>query len=120
VRRAEDYIEAHWDQPITVEALALVTNSSARSVFHTFKQSRGYSPMAFVKQVRMRHARRMLAHPLPATSVTDVAFACGFSNLGHFAEDYCTQFGERPLQTLNAARSAMPVNPDPPRGSSRP
>lgn len=106
VRRVEDYIEAHWDQPITVEALALVTHSSARSVWHAFRQNRGYSPMAFVKQVRMRHARKMLTHPLPGTSVTDVAYACGFSNLGHFAKDYCAQFGERPLQTLNTARGA--------------
>jgi AraC-like DNA-binding protein len=112
VRRAEEYIETHWDQPITVEALALVTNSSARSVWHTFKHCRGYSPMAFVKQVRMRHARKMLAHPLPSTSVTDVAFACGFSNLGHFAKDYCTQFGERPFETLNAARGVRRANPD--------
>jgi AraC-like DNA-binding protein len=112
VRRAEEYIEAHWDQPITVEALALATNSSARSVFHSFRRSRGYSPMAFVKLVRMRHARKMLMHPLPTTSVTDVAFACASSNLGHFAKDYCTLFGERPSETLNAARGAMQVNPD--------
>ena len=119
VRRAEEYIEAHWDQPITVEALALVTSSSARSVFHSFKQSRGYSPMAFVKQVRMRHARKMLTQPLPGTSVTDVAFACGFSNLGHFAKDYCKLFGERPSETLNAARGVMQVIPDLPRSSRR-
>ena len=119
VRRAEDYIEAHWDQPITVEALALVTNSSARSVWHTFKRSRGYSPMAFVKQVRMRPARQMLTQPLPGTSVTDVAFACGFSNLGHFAKDYCKLFGVRPSETLNAARGAMHVIADLPRGSRR-
>lgn len=99
VRLAEQYIEAHWDQPITVEALALVTNSSARSVFHSFKQSRGYSPMVFVKQVRMRHARKMLTNPLPGSSVTDVAIACGFGNLGHFASDYRTLFGERPSRT---------------------
>lgn len=119
VRRAEQYIEAHWDQPITVEALALVTNSSARSVFHSFKQSRGYSPMAFVKHVRLRHARTMLLKPSPATSVTDVAFACGFSNLGHFAKDYCTLFGERPSQTLNTARGATRASPEGPRGSGR-
>jgi AraC-like DNA-binding protein len=120
VRRAEEYIEAHWDQPITVEALALVTNSSARSVFHTFKQSRGYSPMAFVKHVRLRHARGMLLHPSPGISVTDVAFACGFSNLGHFAKDYRAQFGERPSETLKISRGSMRVNPGPPDVSIRP
>jgi AraC-like DNA-binding protein len=60
VRRAEEYIEANWDQPITIEALAIVTDASVRSLFHAFKAHRGYSPMAFVKQVRLRRARRML------------------------------------------------------------
>ena len=111
MRRAEDYIEAHWDQPITIEALALVTNSSARSIFYAFRQSRGYSPMAFVKQIRLRHAREMLMAPLPDTTVADVAFACGFSNLGHFAKDYAALFGQRSSETLNAARGVIWVNP---------
>ena len=40
VRRAEEYIAAHWDQPITVEALAVAAGASARSIFHFFKASR--------------------------------------------------------------------------------
>jgi hypothetical protein len=55
VRRAEEYIEANWDQPITLEDLAAVTGVSARSLFRTFKRSRGYSPMDFVNQTRRRY-----------------------------------------------------------------
>jgi len=32
VRRVEEYIEANWDQPIAIEALAVVANASARSM----------------------------------------------------------------------------------------
>jgi AraC-like DNA-binding protein len=109
VRRAEDYIEANWDQPITVEALAAATGASARSIFHVFKESRGYSPMAFLKQVRLRQARRMLMMPGPDASVTTVAIACGFSNLGHFAKDYDRMFGELPSVTRNRAKGCRPV-----------
>lgn len=56
VKRAEEYIEASWDQPLTIEVLAAVTGSSARSLFHAFKQSRGYSPMTFLRQVRLQRA----------------------------------------------------------------
>ena len=106
VRRAEEYIEVHWDQPITVEALAVATRTSARSIFHFFKASRGYGPMVFVKQVRLRHARRMLMMPDKTTSVTNVAFDCGFTNLGHFAKDYGKCFGELPSETLNRTKGA--------------
>src|SRR5262245_24742078 len=51
VRRAEEFIEAHWNQPITVEMLAEVAGTSERTLFHAFRASRGRSPMASVKQV---------------------------------------------------------------------
>ena len=103
VRRAEEYIAAHWDQPITIEALATATDISARSLFHSFKKARGYSPMALVKEIRLQKARKMLSTPQADTSVTSVAYTCGFGNLGHFANDYCLKFGERPSDTLRSA-----------------
>jgi AraC-like DNA-binding protein len=104
VRLAEEYIEQHWDQPITIEALALATNASMRSLFYSIKKSRGVSPMVFLRQVRLRHAKEMLVNAGPETSVTSVAYDCGFSNLGHFAKYYCAAFGEHPSATLKAAR----------------
>ena len=62
--------------------------------------------MVFVKQVRLRHARRMLMMPNENTSVTSVAFDCGFTNLGHFAKDYSRCFGELPSETLNRSKGA--------------
>jgi transcriptional regulator GlxA family with amidase domain len=97
-------------QPLTIEALALVANASVRSLFYSFKKSRGVSPMTFVKHVRIRHAREMLASGDPAASVTSVALACGFSNLGHFARYYHTTFGELPSDTLRSALRAVKAN----------
>ena len=54
VRRAEEYIETNWNQPISLESLATVTGVSALSLLRSFKQTRGYSPMEFVKRVRLR------------------------------------------------------------------
>ena len=96
VRRAEEFIEAHWDQAITIEKLVEATGVGARAIFRAFQQTRGYSPMAFARTVRLRHAHQMLAAPEKETTVTAVAFICGFGNLGHFARDYRESFGERP------------------------
>jgi len=103
VRRVEEYIEANWHEAITIESLSQETGASARAIFRAFARSRGYSPMAFAKMVRLRHAREMLSAPGSTTSVTAVAFACGFANLGHFAKDYREAFGERPSATLARA-----------------
>jgi AraC-like DNA-binding protein len=104
VRRSEEFIEAHWDQAISIERLVEATGVGARAIFRAFQQTRGYSPMAFAKMVRLKHARMMLAEPDAETTVTRVAFACGFGNLGHFARDYRQAFSERPSETLARAQ----------------
>jgi transcriptional regulator GlxA family with amidase domain len=60
--------------------------------------------MAFAKRIRLRHAHEMLSAPDRATTVTGVAFACGFANLGHFAREYREAFQVLPSATLQHAR----------------
>jgi transcriptional regulator GlxA family with amidase domain len=107
VRRAEEYIETHWNQPITIANLAVATAASARSIFYHFKNSRGVSPMSFLKQVRLDHAKRMLERSGVDHSVTQIAVDCGFGNLGHFAGDYFKRFGERPSDTLKRSKNEL-------------
>ena len=112
VRLAEAYIEANWNRPITVEAISQATGVSVRSIFKSFRDKRGCSPMSFVKGVRLRQAREMLRRAEAATSVTGVAFECGFHNLGHFAKEYRRLFGELPSETLNMAQAGHAAPPN--------
>lgn len=54
VRRAEEYIEANWQNPISLEALAKASGVSAFSLFRAFKKIRGYSPFEFASMVRWK------------------------------------------------------------------
>jgi AraC-like DNA-binding protein len=105
LRQVEEYIEANCNQAITIESLSEVAGISARTLFRAFERTRGCSPMAFVKKTRLEHARAALENPGHVTSVSGVAFACGFSNLGHFASDYRRLFGELPSDTLKRSCS---------------
>ena len=101
VFRAAEFIDGNWNRPIAIEALVEASGASARTLFKAFAKTYGMSPMMFVKKLRLEHARRLLlTTPDTRTSVTGTAFACGFSNLGHFARDYQNLFGELPSQTL--------------------
>lgn len=104
VRVVEEFIEAHWNEPITIDRLAAITNVSARTLFRTFHRARNYSPMDFARMTRLRHARDSLSKPQGNTSVMGVAFACGFGSVGHFSGDYRKTFGELPSETLARAR----------------
>ncbi len=104
VRRVENYIESHWNRPITIEALVEVAGVSARTLFRAFEKARGCSPMVFVRKVGLERAHDLLLRPAETTSVTATALLCGFSNLGQFASAYRRSFGELPSQTLSRAR----------------
>lgn len=54
VRRAEDYIDANWQEPLTLENLAEISGVSAFCLFRAFKKTRGYSPFKFASQARAR------------------------------------------------------------------
>jgi len=107
VRRAEAYIEANWAEAFSIEDLSSEIGVSSRSVFETFKTFRGYSPMAFLKSVRLRQARKMLETPAADTTVSRVSLLCGFQNLGHFAKDYRDAYGELPSVTLGRNKADL-------------
>ncbi|WP_374381101.1 AraC family transcriptional regulator [Dongia sp.] len=100
VRRAEAHIEANWDKALTIEDLVEASGASARSLFRTFKEARGCSPMEFARKLRLEHAHRMLQNADGGTTVTQVALACGFGDLGRFSKEYQHRFGERPSDAL--------------------
>ena len=105
VKRIEEWIDVNWQENITIEKIVEITGVSARSIFATFRSTRGYGPMAYLKKVRLNAARRMLLEAAPGVSVTGAGFACNFFNLGQFASDYRSQFGELPSETLRRART---------------
>ncbi len=116
IRRAEEFIEANWKHPITMEALSEVTGVSARTLVRQFIKFRGYSPIAFARKIRLERAHALFSQPNTATSVTGVALECGFANLGRFAHDYGSMFGELPSQTLNRSRPLGPRSVGPRSG----
>lgn len=106
LRRVEAYIEANWNRPIAIDTLVEVAGVSARSLYKGFGKLHGCPPMVFAKRIRLRRARDLLMSPDGSTSVTGVALACGFSNLGHFARDYRSTFGELPSRTLRLSQGS--------------
>ena len=101
VRRAEGYIEENWDRPVSIDELAAVAGASARSIFRAFKQSRGYTPQEFARQVRLKHAHAMLLES--ESSMTEIALNCGFADSSHFSREYQRAFGQRPSELRREA-----------------
>ncbi|WP_108129849.1 AraC family transcriptional regulator [Gemmobacter caeni] len=103
LRLAESFIEAHLDQPITLEDVAEAAGTSARNLQLAFRQYRGTTPLAFWRDRRLTRAHADLIAAAPGTRVTDVALRWGFAHFGRFAESYRLRFGLTPRDTLRAA-----------------
>jgi len=102
IARAEDYLEAHLDEPVYLADLCTATGVSARALHLIFRQFYNVSPMRYLKIRRLNQARRALrlAESHRAT-VTQVAARFGFWEMGRFAVEYRRMFGETPSQTLH-------------------
>lgn len=97
-RRVEDYIEANWNKPLSLEDLVAVAHVSGRTLYRDFIDRHGLSPHDYIKRLRLTKARAMLSQA-PDASVMSIALACGFSSLGHFSRAYREMFGELPSAT---------------------
>jgi AraC-like DNA-binding protein len=100
VKRAVDYVESHLHQPITIADLAKATGVAGRTLFMHFRQFKGVSPMRYLRNARLRQARRALVRADPTTTVTEVAMSTGFTHMGRFSAAYRRCFGESPSETL--------------------
>ena len=100
VRRAEEYMEAHCDQPITAQSLATVVNVSVRTLYAGFRKHREYTPVEFLRLVRLRRVRATLLAAPPDALVSKCTLRWGFTHLGRFSALYRKHFGESPSETL--------------------
>lgn len=103
VRRVEEFVRAHAEDPVSLAEMVEVSGVSARSLHAGFRRFRDTTPMGYLKNYRLSLARKMLTSGAECgVSVTNVALACGFTHLSKFARDYFERYGERPSETLRA------------------
>ena len=101
VETAVEIIEADAHLPLTVSAIAAHSRGSVRALQQAFLREMETTPMAYVREVRLRRAHRALVESDPSvTTVASIASNWGFTNLGRFAETHAARYGESPVVTL--------------------
>lgn len=82
-RRLFDFIEAHIEQPLTIQSLAREVGASSSHLRHWFKQTTGMTLHRYIVQQRVERARHLLVEGRLSTA--EVALAVGFSHQSHMA-----------------------------------
>ena len=97
VDRVVDVIKASPENAYSLADLCRVASLGARGLQTQFQRRYGMSPMQFLQNERLDRARQSLR--AGDGTVSDIAYAWGFSNLGRFAKAYQRRFGELPSVT---------------------
>jgi AraC family ethanolamine operon transcriptional activator len=101
VGRAEEYMRAHLEVPLSVLDLCRELDVSARTLHYAFQEVRGLSPMAYFQACRLNAVRQELkAVPAGTATVREIAQRWGCWHSGEFAAAYRRLFGELPSQTF--------------------
>lgn len=109
VVRVNAFIRDNLTEPVTIADLTRTAGVSERTLRSAFHDVLGVSPKQYVIRQRLCAAHIALAAADPeTTTVTDIATAYGFYELGRFAGRYRALFGQRPSRTLHHVEGSWP------------
>lgn len=94
LQRVLEYIDAHLDRKIELEALAKLLGMSQFHFSRLFKQSLGTSPYRYAIQQRVERAKQLLKHS--DLTIIEIALDCGFSSHGHLSRQFRQVTGMTP------------------------
>jgi transcriptional regulator GlxA family with amidase domain len=96
IARVQAYIVDHIDQAFTVQSMADRVAMSPRNFARAFQREVRITPMQFVQNARIDHARRLLEGTDLALKV--VATRCGFGSARYMRKVFCERIGITPSQ----------------------
>jgi AraC-like DNA-binding protein len=103
MRAVRDYIHAEYPSDISVDDLATLAGLSQFHFIRAFRRQFHFSPSAYLNQVRLREARRMLAD---GNSAAETAAAAGFYDQSHLTKHFKRTYGITPKQYATAVSAS--------------
>ena len=86
IPQAVEFIRANYYKDIALADIAYVTGYSPNYFHHVFTSVMGRTPQRYLLDVRLRHAKYLLAQP--EKTLSEIAYECGFSSQAYFTEQF--------------------------------
>lgn len=86
VGRAQQYMERHYSENITVAMLAEMGHLSESNFNRVFKKETGRTPIEYLIEVRIEKSKTLLRRK--EIPITEIAMRCGFGSSAHFASGF--------------------------------
>jgi len=92
---ARNFMHDHKYDTIRLKDIGQASNVSAFYLQRIFKKVFGYSPSAYLEQIRLNDAKKKLKKGL---SINEVCFAVGYSDVSYFCRRFKKNLGITPRQ----------------------
>ena len=96
IRPAIEYMAQRFKEDITVEQLAELAHLSKSHFMRCFRQAVGIGAIEHLSKLRIHAACEALSDS--ADQISDIAFACGYSNLSNFNRQFLKKVGCSPRE----------------------
>lgn len=103
IRTIIDYINAHYQEELTIDHLASICNYSPTYFMNFFKKNLGVSCMDYLISYRLRKATELLQHS--SLSILEIASEVGFTNLSNFNRQFKKAYHMTPSHYREENRS---------------
>lgn len=97
VRPIVDFLEEHYSENIGLHEMSEHAHLSSQHINKLFHETFGLSPYAFLVQLRMREAKRLLLTDVSLT-LREIAEMVGYNAVSHFVSTFKTKTGMTPKQ----------------------
>ena len=95
IKKAVNVVRKHLDvSTFGKDDFAAEMNVSPSVLYRKIKSLTGFSPVDFIKTMRLNHALELLKQN--RLSITEISEKCGFSSLAYFSNVFHTFFGKAP------------------------
>lgn len=88
------------DSLLSVTYLASEVAMSERQLLRKLKSLTGFSPIQFIKEVKLQRAKKLLDNNQVAT-VAEASYKVGIDKVDYFSSQYVSRFGKRPSGSLS-------------------
>lgn len=106
LRRVNDYIAEHYDEPVSLDDLADHCGISKYYLSHSIKEVTGSTVLDFLMLYRLSLARSRLRNG--EGTVTEIAFDCGFNNLRSFHRMFRKYYYVTPTEYRRNPTESLP------------
>ncbi|WPR76345.1 GlxA family transcriptional regulator [Algoriphagus sp. NG3] len=108
IQLVQDYIEAHYEEKITVECLASLISTSRRTFERRFKAATNNTPIEYTQRVRIEAAKKFFE--ASRKNVSEIMFDVGYTDTKAFRDIFKKITGLTPIEYRNKfARVAYEV-----------